>query len=339
MYITPSFTFAELPTVGGKFKLYFTYINNQDHSLNYALVDKINIITGNVNIEKMVDDFYITPLDNNKFTLKCTGKYLINTEIKYIVSYFYSKAVNIGVSLNNYSMLANKFPKGVFSDLSRNSVIGTIIYATSKLIDDYSLSYKIVQQQTQGNDYNQDLEYELNGTKGLLGNSVFSNSLMRLLNSLATYQLNAYDMELFVSKYIWYRKKNSCVVYINEYVVDPNQCWILGSTKYSILGETTKLQDANEIILTKIIWTIFNSLLFENTFKQEIKDLIKRINRCDISNEVIFSNDPIPPQSKFNYIGFTYKNDPRLPYGKAIGYTGDQNYPTNIVGYQYKPQA
>ena len=44
----------------------------------------------------------------------------------------------------------------------------------------------------------------------------------------------------------------------------------------------------------------------------------------------------VVPLVDYDYVGYTYKNDPRMLYGKCIQFTGQQNYPLNIVGYLNK---
>ncbi len=335
-YITTKFSLNQLAAVGGKYQIYCTYITHDNHKINVATVTDIKIIYGNVSIEHYNNIFYITPFTNNRFTLLCTATYTQDNITNKIVGYYYGKAVYTILPTNNYNSLASKFPKGVFKDLSQKSIIGAVIYATSKLIDDWYVKYQTVKQQIFSNQYSQDLEYELNSTKGLLSNSVYPTETMRLLNSLSTYQLNTYDMELFVSQYIWYRLGKSCAVYIDDFVVNLANCWILGSEQYSILDSTTILQDEPNIVKTKIVWYIFNSSTFTESFKSELQQLIFNKSRCDLKNDVIFDNNETPPLSNYDNVGYTYKNDPRMLYGKCIQFTGQQNYPLNIVGFLNK---
>jgi hypothetical protein len=348
-YITTTFSLNQLPAVGGKYQLYCTYITHDNHKINVATITDIKLIYGNVVIEQSNNVFYITPLTNNRFTLLCNATYTQDDVIHTLVGYYYGKAVYTTLPTNNYNSLASKFPKGVFKDLSQTSIIGAVIYATSKLVDDWYQKYQEMKQQLFSNQYNQDLEYELNSTKGLLSDSVYSTQVMRLLNSLSTYQLNTYDMELFVSQYIWYRLGVSSAVYIDDFTINPDKCWILGSQIQSILCEkiqetppeytgTTILQDENKLVKTKILWYIFNSSTFTEQFKKEIQQLIFNISRCDLENVVEFYTQETPPLVDYDYVGYTYKNDPRMLYGKCIQFTGQQNYPLNIVGYLKKSQ-
>ena len=340
-YVTNQFSLNQLPVVGGKYQVYCSYITHDNivlanNTINVATITNIKLVYGNVNIEQNNNIFFITPLTNNRFTLLCTATYIKNNITYTLVGYYYGKAVYETLPTNNYNSLASKFPKGVFADLSQTSIIGAIIYATSKLVDDWYVKYQTVKQQIFSNQYSQDLEYELNSTKGLLSNSVYPTETMRLLNSLPTYQLNTYDMELFVSQYIWYRLGKSCAIYIDDFIVNPANCWILGSEQYSILDSTTILQDEKNIVKTKIVWYIFNSSTFTEQFKSEIQQLVLNISRCDLKNEIIFDNNLTPLLTQYDYIGYTYKNDPRMLYGKCIQFTGQQHYPLNIIGYLNK---
>lgn len=352
IYVTTKFSLNQLPAVGGKCQLYCTYITHDtvvvaNNNINIATITDVKLIYGNVSIEQSNNIFFITPLTNTRFTLLCTATYTQDNVMHTLVGYYYGKAVYTTLPTNNYNSLASKFPKGVFANLSQTSNIGAIIYATSKLVDDWYLKYQLVKQQIFSNEYSQDLEYELNSTKGLLSNSIYPTETMRLLNSLSTYQLNTYDMELFVSQYIWYRKGISSAIYIDDFTVNPDKCWILNNHIQSILCEqtqeippeytgTTILQDENKLVKTKIVWYIFNSSTFTEPFKKEIQQLIFNISRCDLENVVIFDIQETPPLVDYDYVGYTYKNDPRMLYGKCIQFTGQQNYPLNIVGYLNK---
>ena len=202
------------------------------------------------------------------------------------------------------------------------------------MIDDYYQQYFYTQNQVFGINYSQKLEYELNGTKGLLSNSVDINGVFSLLLSLSTVKLNSFDLELFISKYIYYRIGISCPVYIDDSVTPLQSSWYLGLVGYSELGATTYLGNpAYKPVVTDLQWTIYNASTFTNNFGEEITKLIIRASRADLGNFVTFSSITNPVTDGFTSVGYTYQNDARLIYGKCLAFTGDNNYPLNILGY------
>lgn len=316
-----------LPVVSQVTQIYFTVILN-DNSLNQCTITASSIFYGNALLTG-VNTFI--PQDNKPLAIGVTATF--NS-----VTYFailYTKAIYPQSTPDNFARIVQKIPLGIFTDISPVTLIGQIFGAKANMLSDYYQTYFNVQNQVYSNQYSPQLEYEYNGTIGLLSTSIYPEQLFQLLASLNIVALNTYDLELFISKYIYYRLGTASAVYIDDHVDFIDTFWHLDSVDLSILGVTTMLApDSLTPILKDAAWTIYNSGAFTANFKQEIANLIIRVSRCDFGNPVTFSNIVNPVLDAFELIGPTYQNDPRLTFNKCLDYIGDAAYPLNIIGYR-----
>ncbi len=325
----------QLPVMGLPTNFYVTVIGN-DNSLQ--LVDTItNAYTLYGNAIVNISGYFI-PQDKQPIAIAI---YSTLAGISYF-NILYTKAIYPQSLPNNFVSIIQKLPFGIFEDTSSNSLVGAIFKAKSQMLNDYYKQYFYTQNQVFAYNYSANLEYEYNQTVGLLQNSLDVESLFNLLSSTNIVALNSYDLELFVSKYIYYRLGYSSAVYIDDHVDPQGAYWYLEVQGSSELGAddlssgTTILAPDNLTpVILNLRWTIFNANAMTDNFKKELIKLIIRISRTDIGNEVTFNNHVTPQTSdNFNYIGATYPNDPRLLYGKCLAFIGNNQFPLNIIGYQ-----
>jgi len=318
-----------LPVIGSAYQIYVTVIYNNaidgDNSLHKATIINCNVLYGNVQINN--SGIFIA-LDNLPIAIGVTS--VISTVTYFTI--FYSKAIYSQSLPNNYIKFVQKIPKGIFNDINPNTLIGQISQAKANMLDDYYQKYFFVQNQVYSNDYSTQLEFQYNGTIGLLSNSMYLPQLFNLLASINNVALNVYDLELFISKYIYYRLGVVCAIYINDNIDPLDNYWELGINGKTELDSTAILAPDNLFAIQNLIWNIFNSDSFLLEFKQEIQNLIIRMSRADVGNIVQFFNDE-PTDNGFTLIGATYPNDPRLIYNRCLQYLGDEEYPLNILGY------
>ncbi len=317
-----------LPKVSELVQIYFTVILETDNSLNQATINSCTVLYGNA---KIMSDSTFVAYDNKPIAIAVYATY---NSIDYF-DILYTKCVYGQKLPDNYLRLIQHIPKGVFTQGINGEIIGDILAAASKLIDDYYQAYFFTINQVYNNGYSPDLEIEYNGTNGLFSGSTNSAKLFQLLAAASTVHLNSYDLELFISKYIYYRKGISCAVYVDDHVTPPSfDYWILNNVELSILGDTTVLAPSGyQPVITNLRWKIYNASTFDMAFHMEVRDLILRMSRADIGNKVSFSPIVDPVDDGFTLIGPTYPLDPRLVYDKCIQYLGDNQFPLNIIGY------
>lgn len=313
-----------LPIVSKSNKLYMTSILN-DNSLIQPVIVELKVLYGNVNI--IGNDIYI-PIDNQFYSLLVKGTY---NNIDYY-SVYYNKAIYGNILPNNVTKITQKLPKGIFKDLTESSVIGKIISTISQMYSDYYKNYFNLKDKLLGTDYSPELEYEYNHTQGLLSTSAYPNELFKLLIQTKQYAVNVYQIELYLSKYIYYRLNISCAIYISDGFNVTIPYWMLSSPTNSQLNVSTKLAPSGYQQNSNIKYYIYNSNTFTNDFKNEIINLIERVTRVDIGFDIIFETiDPI--DDNFTLVGPTYLTDPRTINNRCIKYIGDNNYPLNVIGY------
>ena len=321
----------QLPIIGYSVPYFVTlqnYSTTPPGAFSQNTITNAEIVYGNVTL--IAIGLFIA-LDNSPIAIKITST---DTDDNIYYNILYTKAIYPQSIPNNFVSIIQKIPFGIFSDTSLNSLVGQIFKAKSQCIDDYYKQYLYVQGQVYSDNYSADLEYEYNQTVGLLSNNYDTIGLFHLFSTLPTVALNSYDLELFISQYIWYRLGISCPVYINDHVDPIGAYWYLGKPGFSELGITTILApDDYTPAVQDLQWVIYNSSSFTVAFQQEITNLITRISRADIGNPVIFNPIVNPVDDGFTYWQYTYPNDPRLIYNKCLAYTGDQNFPLNILGY------
>jgi hypothetical protein len=356
-----------LPTVSSLTQIYFTVILS-NYSLNQATITNIQALYGNVGIVGTG----FTAYDDTPIALAVTAEL---SGVEYL-GILYTKAVYGNILPDNFSRLVQKIPLGIFSGgivpatfvngvrTNTGTIIGNDFKARSQMMDDYYTQYFFTVNQVWSNAYSPALEFEYNGTVGLLSTSTYVNELFQLIATLPTVYLNVYDLELYISKYIYYRLGTVSAVYINDHVEDIELLWNLGIAGYTELGSTTVLGEGDTPVVSNLDWTVFNASAFTAQFKTEITNLIIRISRADIGNTVTFSNqvtptslpsvgewnlgiagyteldtttilgDTPPAPDTFILIGATYFSDPRLLYDKCLEYIGDSEFPLNVIGYQ-----
>lgn len=325
---TPSAFINVLPSVGSPVQIYMTVILS-DHSLNEVIITNVTIMNGNVTLPSLG---LFLPKDGTLIALLVTGMY---NNIEYI-DILYTKAIFPQVVPDNFQRLVQAIPQGVFTTFAIETPQYAHFKAVAEMMDEFYQAFFFAQNQVFSLDYSQELEYEYNGTRGILSTSLYINNLFYWFSSLNTVAQNTYDLELAVSQYIYYRIGISCPVYINDHIDSPIGYWNLGVKFKSELDHTAILApNSYNPFLQDLQWIIYNSGSFTDNFKSEIIYLIQqRLSRADIGNPVTFSSVVDPVDDDFELIGYTYPLDPRLLYLKCIQYNGINQYPLNITGYK-----
>ena len=329
-----------LPSVGNAVQIYFTVILS-DNTLNQATITNCTTLYGNVYYPST--SIFIAQ-NGDPIAIAVTATLGGAT----YVSILYTKAILQQAVPDNFSRIVQKIPLGVFTAgiepayvdgngtiINPGTIVGNDMYARSRMVNDYYQQYYFVVNQVYASTYSPQLEYEYNGTVGLFTTSVYPVQLFHILTSAATVYLNSYDLELFVSKYIYYRLGTVSAVYIDDHVTLPGGYWNLGIVGSSEMGITTILAPEQIVpIVENLVWQIFNSSAWPEAFFVEIIALVTRMSRADIGNNFMFFNDAHPTAPNFTLIGPTYFADPRLLYNKCLEYIGDGACPLNIIGYQ-----
>jgi hypothetical protein len=323
---TVSTSINTLPLIGNSIPIYMTVILD-DNTFNEVTITSLKTMYGNVTLQQ---PNLIIINDLNPISILVTGTF---DTVEYI-GLIYLNGIRQPQIPNNFASLVQKIPKGIFNDITTETVVGQDFGARAAMIDDYYAQYFNVAEQVYSFAYSPQLEFEYNDTVGLLSNNYDTEGLFLWFSSLNTVALNSYDLELAISEYIWYRLGVSSPVYIDDNVFSVDGYWNLGVPGLTELDSTTILApDGFSPAIYNLGWTIYNSSTFSDEFKQEITNLILRISRADIGNIVTFSNIVDPTTDGFTLIGFTYKNDPRTLFNKCTQFLGTNDYPLNIVAY------
>ncbi len=315
----------QIPYLGNSVTIFMTVILN-DNSFNQITITSLKVLYGRVILHQ--PNRYIAQ-DVIPTAILVTGSLMGNE----YTGIFYTNAILQPIIPDNFTRLVQKIPLGIFNDTSTNSIVGQDMKARALMLDDYYRQYNSVQDLVYSFDYSPELEYQFNNTIGLLSNSAYPDNLFLWFRALNNAALNSYDLELALSQYIFYRIGISSPVFIDDGITTTVGVWNLGVPGYTELGETTILGDATPSV-HNLKWKIYNSNTFTPQFKIEITDLIIRISRADVGNEVTFSNVADPTTDGFILIGYTYKNDPRILYGKCTQFLGIDQYPLNILGFK-----
>lgn len=316
-----------LPKVGNVIQLHSTVILSNDGSFVEADITQIQLEYGTGKING--DTF--TPLLPVPAALRIHATYS-GTDY---ASYIYMEPILGNKTPNNFERLSQKYPLGVFKAIiPGETIVGSLTKATSEMIDDYYQEYFNVVNQVYFFTYSPDLEFEYNGSIGLLSISFDPVRLFLLFSSLSSVSLTGYDLELCVSKYIYYRLGIISAVYINEHILNPDDYWNLGIPGLTELDSTTRLAPNNFISPVKNLnWKIFNASTFTPDFKEEVTAFIHRISRADIGNFVMYSHIVDPQSDNFSLVGATYPDDKRTFYGRCLQYIGEDAFPLNVIGY------
>lgn len=320
-----------LPTIGQVVAIYFTVIDNLastlpiQGSVQQATITNLKLVYGSATIDNT--HFTVIANDNSPVAIEVAATY---DGIVY-VDVLYFKAIYYQTTPDNFQRIVQKIPKGIFTSFDpQTSIIGADVFARASMADDYYDVYNNVANQVFSTIYSSELEFEFNGTVGLLSNSVYIPELFQLLSALATVKLTIYDLELFFSKYINFRLGLVSAVYIDDHLIDPAFYWVLG---VSTLGDDTILAPEDYDRPRPLNWNIYNASSFTIEFKEELQLLVNRISRADIGNIITYYNDVHPPADEFDNLGGTYPNDYRLVYGRCLEYQGIAAYPVDVVGY------
>lgn len=194
----------------------------------------------------------------------------------------------------------------------------------------YQTMYEIFSQIYPNQSYTSNWEFALNGTNNLISNSPNATQIIALLAQMWTQtSLSVFNLELFLTTYIYLRTGISVTVYIDDNSVNFAEYWILGT---STLGNDTYLAPSVPGYVSVAI-TIFNNTL-GTPFENELNALIERLMRADvITYTVNYTNiSPTAPPYNLTYASYTYEFDPRLLYTKALTYIGG-TAPFNLTGY------
>lgn len=318
----------QLPLIGDTIVVYMTIINSDD-SLDQLAITSLQTLYGNINLQQ--PNQYI-PNDNLPCAILVNGNDISGN---IYIGILYTNALNQPQIPDNFVRIIQKIPLGIFNDTSTNSIVGQDMKARALMANDYYQQYFNIAEQVYSFAYSPELEFEYNGTVGLLSDSAYPLNLFLWFSSLNIVALNTYDLELAISQYIFFRIGVSCPVYCDDGVILTTGYWNLGIPGYTELGFTTILaSNSAPPSVNNLAWIIYNSNSFTPEFETEITNLIIRLSRADIGNLVTYSSIVDPTSDGFNLIGFTYKNDPRTIYGKCIQYLGITEYPLNIVAYK-----
>jgi len=307
-------------------------VNLMTNSIHLCTINDIQVLYGNV----YIDDTIYTPLDNQPYALIVIGEY---NNVTYSTVY-YNRAISALKTPDNRVSFIQKLPHGVFDGTSDDTLIGNIATAYAKMLNEYYNQYFYTISQVFGTSYSSNLEFEYNGTSGLLSNSLYPQELFLLFAQNKQYRLNIYDLELFISQYIYFRIGlvdgiTSYAVHIEDGVVFGDGQWILNDIDNSILGHSTILGSGNSGKQQNIVWTIYG-IYTKTDIQQEVINMINRMSRADIGNEIAFSIHNYPTEEsvpKFITSVLTFKTDLRTNANRCIAYTGLQNYPLNVIGY------
>lgn len=180
-------------------------------------------------------------------------------------------------------------------------------------------------------------ELSLNNTRGLLSNipssptdvNPYYNIILNMLYSLLINNTgNKYDIEFFISKYLYYRsnKTISSYVYIKEVVNVLPPFWVLG---ISLLGVDTILAPSGPVIYNLTIYVIPQSGTLSEDLENEIINLARRLIPIAYSYSVIFDKTLSDLGLTVN-LGQTWKFDPRL---KAFAIEFLENNVCQAAGY------
>lgn len=317
-----------LPKIGNPIQVFMTYTDPVDYSFSSISVTSLELLYGTATL---VQPNQFIAIDTAPLAILVTGGDYI--------SILYVRPVNQQFTPDNFARIVQKIPKGIFTNINNSTIVGNDMAARALMADDYYQQYFDVINQVYSTTYSSQLEYQYNGTIGLLSNSFLPNELFHWFSSLGVYSLNAYNLELLISKYIYFRIGIECPVYINDHINNPSGFWSLDNSQLSLdgiyaPGLTRLAPDDFTPVLENLAWTIYNSASFTAEFQIEIQNLVNRISRADLGNPVTFSSIVDPTDDGFILIGPTYFGDPRLLDGKCILYTNSSNFPINIIGYE-----
>lgn len=295
-----------------------------------SLVDISQSVTITVINSPSSDSYSVDPNNINYFYLLQSGPYtfkVVYTDTILGITYtdYISLTVVNPITLPQENDVYNQFkrsePQGVYTTLqtttdedgnliTANDYIDNTSNATvfSNLYNDVSLVY----QNTLPSGGSINWELTLNNTSGLISNQTYSNIILEMLYSLLVMNTgNKYDVEFFLSKYVWYRSNETipCYVYIQEVTADNFLFWILG---LSYLGSDTFLNGQSLTPYQVAVYFIpQNFTTIPTSLQQELTNLVPRILPYGYTYFTFF-NKSLSDLGLTQNLGQTYKSDPRL---------------------------
>ncbi len=275
------------------------------------------------------NSYTLDPNNINYFYLLQTGSYTFevtytdSSSITYTdyVSLVVINPITLPTEVNVYNQIKRSEPQGVYTQNQityndqGNTIVGNDyadVTATATVFSDLYGDVGTIYQNLLPSGGSIDWELTLNNTDGLLSYQTYSDIILSMLYSLLVNNTgNKFDVEFFLSKYIWYRTNATvqCWVYIQEVTALNYFFWILGS---SDLGVDTYL---NATALTPYQVGIYfipeSPGVISASLQLELTNLVTRILPYGYTYETNF-NSTLDDLGLTQSIGQTYKSDPRL---------------------------
>lgn len=297
---------------------------------NYALVDVSTQVTINIINSPSSNSYTLDPSNINYFYLLQDGSYTfqiiytdssIGTTFTDYISLVVINSILLPNQTNIYNQIKRSEPQGVYTQLQTTyDIEGNVVTsndyadatATSTVFNNLYNDISTVYQNTlpSGGDINWELT--LNNTDGLISYQPYSNIILSMLYSLLVDNSgNKYDVEFFLSKYIWYRSNKTipCYVYIEEVTAENYLFWILGT---SYLGSNTFLNGQSFTPYQVGVYFIpQNFTTIPPQLQQELTNLVPRILPYGYTYFTFF-NYTLTQLGLTQNLGQTYKSDPRL---------------------------
>lgn len=297
-----------------------------------SLIDISQAVTITVINQPAANSYTLDPNNINYFYLLQSGPYTF--EITYTdntltpaitytdyISLTVVNPITLPTEFNIYNQFKRSEPQEVYTTLQTSvDVDGNPIIANdyidntsnstvfSNLYSDVSLVYQNILPS--GGSINWELT--LNNTSGLISNQTYSDTILMMLYSLLVDNSgNKYDVEYFLSKYIWYRSNETipCYVYIQEVTAENFLFWILGT---SLLGSNTFLNGQSLTPFQVAVYFIpQNFTTIPDDLQQELTNLVPRILPYGYTYFTYF-NKTLADLGLTQNLGQTYKSDPRL---------------------------
>lgn len=296
---------------------------------DFSLTDVSTDVTINIIDFPSAQGFKVDPFNINYFYLYQVGSYTFqiiytgNDVITYTdyISVVVINPVTMPSTKDLYNQIKRSEPQGVYTQLQATTdVQGNIITAndyvdvnsTANVFSNLYSDIKTVYDNLLPSGGSVDWELTLNNTRGILSNQPYSDIILSMLYSLLVNNSgNKYDVEFFLSKYIWYRSNKTipCYVYIREVTADNYLFWILGT---SLLGSSTFLNNASFTpyqVGVYFIPQVFGGI--PASLQSELTNLVPRILPYGYTYFTFF-NKTLADLGLTEYISQTYKFDPRL---------------------------
>lgn len=300
------------------------------YAQDYSLIDVSTSVTIEVIDSPSNNSYIIDPNNINFFYLLQTGSYtfkiiytdssILTTFTDYI-SLVVINPVNLPYESTIYTQIKRSEPQGVYTQLQTTlDPQGDIVTAndyvdvtsTASVFNNLYADMGVVYNNLLPSGGNINWELTLNNTSGIISNQPYSNIILEMLYSLLVNNTsNKYDVEFFLSKYVWYRSNETipCYVYIQEVTIDNFLFWILGT---SLLGSNTFLNGQSFTPSQVGVYFIpQNFTTIPQNLQQELTNLVPRILPYGYTYFTFF-NYTLDQLGLIQNLGQTYKSDPRL---------------------------